>query len=64
MELSTIFSKKEFPWSSIQTLTTSSPILPEGFMLELKMILSEKSGFDSLDELVKEMREKKLSVQD
>lgn len=65
MELSTIFSKKRIPWSSIQTLTTSSPILPEGFMLESKdgsFLIG--SGFDSLDELVKEMREKKLSVQD
>lgn len=64
MELSTIFSKR-IPWSSIQTLTTSSPILPEGFMLESKdgsFLIG--SGFDSLDELVKEMREKKLSAQD
>lgn len=65
LELSTIFFKKRIEFNSLQKLTASSPFLPEGFMLETttgSYLIG--SGFDSLDELVEQLRLRKLEAAD
>lgn len=65
LELSTIFFKKRIEFNSLQQLTASSPFLPEGFMLETtsgSYLIG--SGFDSLDELVEQLRLRKLEAAD
>lgn len=65
IELTTLFFKKQIDFESLKTLTASSPFLPEGFMLETDVgSFLIGGGFDSLDELVEELRAKKLETKD
>ena len=65
IELTTLFFKKQIDFKSLETLTASSPFLPEGFMLETSVgSYLIGGGFDSLDELVEELRAKKLETKD
>lgn len=65
IELTTLFFKKQIDFESLETLTASSPFLPEGFMLETDVgSFLIGGGFDSLDELVEELRAKKLETKD
>lgn len=65
MELTTLFFKKHIDFKSLETLTASSPFLPEGFMLETNVgSFLIGGGFDSLDELVEDLRSKKLESKD
>jgi len=64
IDMSTVFFKKHIDYKSLEMLTASSPFLPEGFMLQTTSgTYLIGSGFDSLDELVADLRSKKIEFQ-
>ncbi len=57
LQLENIFFKKKIGWNKVEQMNASSPLLPEGYLLETKEgSFLVGSGFDSLDELVEKVR--------
>lgn len=63
IELETIFYKKRILWEKVESLKASSPLLPEGFMLQTQegsFLIG--SGFNSIDELLLEAKNRKSKL--